>query len=60
MLDLSAVPFDIAPMVTAQVGRLAFEFNFWNPQCHDFPIFLVCEEAHAYVPRAAGGPWTPA
>ncbi|NNE05198.1 MAG: DUF853 family protein [Xanthomonadales bacterium] len=51
VLDLSAVPFDIAPMVTAQVGRLAFEFNFWNPQCHDFPIFLVCEEAHEYIPR---------
>ncbi|MDX1459578.1 MAG: helicase HerA-like domain-containing protein [Xanthomonadales bacterium] len=52
VLDLSAVPFDIAPMVTAQVGRLAFEFNFWNPKCHDFPIFLICEEAHEYIPRS--------
>jgi DNA helicase HerA-like ATPase len=51
VLDLSAVPFDVAPMVTAQIGRLAFEFNFWNPLCHDFPIFLICEEAHEYIPR---------
>ncbi|NND43996.1 MAG: ATP-binding protein [Xanthomonadales bacterium] len=51
VLDLSAVPFDIAPMVTAQVGRLAYEFNFWNPRCHEFPLFLICEEAHEYIPR---------
>ena len=51
VLDLSAVPFDVAPMVTAQIGRLAFEFNFWNPYCRDFPIFLICEEAHEYIPR---------
>ena len=51
VLDLSAVPFDVAPMVTAQIGRLVFEFNFWNPQCMEFPLFLVCEEAHEYIPR---------
>ena len=51
VLDLSAVPFDVAPMVTAQVGRLAYEFNFWNPRCREFPIFLICEEAHEYIPR---------
>lgn len=51
VLDLSAVPINVAPMVTAQIGRLAFEFNFWNPQCQEFPITLVCEEAHEYIPR---------
>jgi hypothetical protein len=51
VLDLSSVPFDIAPMVTAQIGRLAYEFNFWNPKCQEFPIFLICEEAHEYIPR---------
>jgi DNA helicase HerA-like ATPase len=54
VLDLSAVPFDIHPTVTAQVGRLAFEFNFWNPRCREFPLFLICEEAHAYIPREGG------
>ena len=51
VLDLSAVPIDVAPMVTAQIARLAFEFNFWNPKCREFPIALVCEEAHEYIPR---------
>lgn len=51
VLDMSSVPFDVAPLVTAQVGRLAYEFNFWNPLCREFPIFLICEEAHEYIPR---------
>ncbi len=51
VLDLSAVPFDVVPMVAAQIGRLAYEFNFWNPQCREFPLFLICEEAHEYIPR---------
>ena len=51
VLNLSAVPYDVAPTVTALIGRLAFEFNFWNPDCLDFPIWLVCEEAQEYIPR---------
>lgn len=51
VLNLSAVPYDVAPTVTALIGRLAFEFNFWNPQCLEFPLWLVCEEAHEYIPR---------
>ena len=53
VLNLSAVPYDVAPMVTALIGRLAFEFNFWNPKCLEFPIWLVCEEAQEYIPREA-------
>jgi hypothetical protein len=51
VIDLSTVPFDVRPTVAAQIGRLAFEFNYWNPQYREFPILLVCEEAHAYVTR---------
>lgn len=51
VIDLSPVPFDVRPTVAAQIGRLAFEFNYWNPQYREFPILLVCEEAHAYIPR---------
>jgi DNA helicase HerA-like ATPase len=51
VLDISSVPFDVHPTVTSQIGRLAFEFNYWNPQCREFPLFLVAEEAHAYIPR---------
>lgn len=51
VIDLSSVPFDVRPTVAAQIGRLAFEFNYWNPQYREFPILLICEEAHAYIPR---------
>ncbi len=51
IIDISTVPFDVRPIVTAQVGRLAFEFNYWNPAYKEFPLLLVCEEAHAYIPR---------
>jgi DNA helicase HerA-like ATPase len=53
VIDLSSVPFDVRPTVAAQIGRLAFEFNYWNPHYREFPILLICEEAHAYVPRAS-------
>ncbi|MBE9479369.1 MAG: ATP-binding protein [Chloroflexi bacterium] len=51
VIDLSSVPFDVRPTVAAQIGRLTFEFNYWNPLYREFPILLVCEEAHAYIPR---------
>lgn len=51
VIDLSAVPFDVRPTVAAQIGRIAFEFNYWNPQYREFPLLLICEEAHAYIPK---------
>lgn len=53
VIDLSSAPFDVRPTVAAQIGRLAFEFNYWNPKYREFPILLMCEEAHAYIPRAS-------
>jgi DNA helicase HerA-like ATPase len=53
VVDFSPVPFDVRPTLSAQVGRLAFEFNYWNPRSREFPILLMCEEAHAYIPRGA-------
>jgi DNA helicase HerA-like ATPase len=55
VIDLSSVPNDVRPTVTAQVSRLAFEFNYWNPARRDFPVLLVCEEAHQYIPRDEQG-----
>lgn len=51
VIDLSSIPTDVRPAVCAQVGRLAFEFNYWNPRRREYPITLLCEEAHAYIPR---------
>lgn len=53
--DLSSVPTDVRPAVSAQIGRLIYEFNYWNPKRRQFPLTLVCEEAHAYIPREKGG-----
>jgi Helicase HerA, central domain/Helicase HerA-like C-terminal len=53
VIDLGSVPFDVRPTVAAQIGRLAFEFNYWNPEYREFPIFLICEEAHAYIPQGS-------
>ncbi|MDP2903812.1 MAG: DUF853 family protein [Methylovulum sp.] len=55
VIDLSSVPTDIRPAICSQVGRLAYEFNYWNPERREFPITLICEEAHAYIPREKGG-----
>jgi DNA helicase HerA-like ATPase len=55
VIDLSSVPTDVRPAVSGQIGRLAYEFNYWNPRRNDFPITLICEEAHAYIPREKGG-----
>ncbi len=55
VIDLSSVPTDVRPAVSAQVGRLAYEFNYWNPRRSEFPMTLICEEAHAYIPREKGG-----
>lgn len=51
VIDLSPIPFDVRPTVSAQIARLAFEFNYWNPKNREFPILLICEEAHSYIPR---------
>lgn len=53
IVDMSGVPADVRPTVSAQIGRLAFEFNYWNPERRRFPLLLVCEEAHSYIPRAS-------
>jgi DNA helicase HerA-like ATPase len=55
VIDLSSVPFDVRPSISSQIGRLAFEFNLWNPENRRFPILLVCEEAHAYIQREGTG-----
>lgn len=55
VVDLSGVPSDIRPAISAQVGRLAYEFNYWNPKRREFPITLICEEAHIYIPKERGG-----
>ncbi|MBI2619607.1 MAG: ATP-binding protein [Ignavibacteriales bacterium] len=50
ILDMSGVPFDIVNTVVSLLARVTFDFNFWNPHRRDFPVLLVFEEAHNYLP----------
>jgi len=50
VVDLSGVPSEAVGVVVAVVCRMVFEFNLWNPEHDRFPVLLVLEEAHNYVP----------
>ena len=60
VIDLSGIPTEAIDVVAAVVSRMAFEFNRWNPDQKRFPVLLVYEEAHNYVPRESGGKLRPA
>jgi DNA helicase HerA-like ATPase len=55
ILDLSGIPSEILSVVVSVIARTLFDFNFWNLKRVQFPICLVCEEAHTYLMRDAGG-----
>ncbi|MDE3056403.1 MAG: ATP-binding protein [Bacteroidota bacterium] len=51
VVDLSGVPFDIVNTIVSLLGRTVFDFNFWNKSKSDFPVLLVFEESHNYLPQ---------
>ncbi len=53
VIDLSGVPFDIVNVIVSLLARMVFDFNFWNKSKSDFPVLLVFEEAHNYLPQVA-------
>ncbi|MCI0708149.1 MAG: ATP-binding protein [Ignavibacteriae bacterium] len=55
IMDMSGIPFDIVNTVAALIARIAFDFNFWNPNRRDLPILLVFEEAHNYLTHSGSG-----
>lgn len=54
VIDMSAVPFDVANVLVSLLGRIIFDFNVWNNNRKDFPILIVFEEAHAYLSPSLG------
>ena len=58
VVDLSGIPSEAVGVVVAVVSRIVFEFNLWNPYRHDFPILLVYEEAHNYIPQRSDSKFT--
>jgi DNA helicase HerA-like ATPase len=55
ILDLSLVAHDVLENVTALLGRLLFEFAVRVEPRGSFPMLLVLEEAHRYVPHNPAG-----
>ena len=53
ILDLSELASEVLENVTALLGRLVLEFMQRNPERGKFPVVLVLEEAHHYIPANA-------
>ena len=53
ILDLSQLASEVLENVTALIGRLVLEFMQRNPDRGKFPVVLVLEEAHHYIPANA-------
>jgi len=51
IIDLSGIPSEAVGVVVAVVTRIVFEFNLWNPARSRFPVLMVFEEAHNYLPN---------
>lgn len=51
VIDLSGVPFDIVNTIVALLARCVFDFNFWNKNKAEFPVLMLFEEAHNYLPQ---------
>jgi DNA helicase HerA-like ATPase len=51
ILDLSSIPSEVLNCVVAIICRLAFDFAAFAGQ--EYPLLLVCEEAHRYAPQDA-------
>jgi len=51
VIDLSGIPFEAIGVVVSVISRVVYEFNFWNPNRREFPILMILEEAHNYIPN---------
>ena len=53
ILDLSQLASEVLENITALLGRLILEFMQRNPDRGRFPVVLILEEAHHYIPANA-------
>lgn len=49
IVDVSGVPSEVVNVVISVISRMAFDLALWSEK--SFPLMLVCEEAHRYVPQ---------
>lgn len=51
IFDMSSVPSEVVDIVVSLMCRLIFDFARWASREDGFPLLLVCDEAHRYLPR---------
>ena len=51
VIDLSGLPSEILSVIVGVLGRLAFEYKYWDTDPNTLPLTLILEEAHNYLPR---------
>jgi hypothetical protein len=51
IFDMSSVPSEVVDVVVSLMCRLIFDFARWASRENGFPMLLVCDEAHRYLPR---------
>ncbi len=53
IIDISGLPNEVAGPLAAVIARLLFQYKVWQTrqERERDPVFLVCEEAHRYVPN---------
>ncbi len=52
IIDLSGLPSEVLSVIVGILGRLAFEYKYWDTDPNLLPLTLVLEEAHNYLPRS--------
>jgi len=48
IIELGALPEEVAQVVVSVISRLAYEFGMWSHGAS--PIALICEDAHRFAP----------
>ncbi|MHC4752385.1 MAG: ATP-binding protein [Planctomycetota bacterium] len=59
LIDLSGIPFEVLSITVSLISRLLFEYGYYFKRFElkqeaEVPLLLIYEEAHKYVPKAAG------
>src|SRR5579872_3872954 len=52
IIDLSGLPSEVLSVIVGVLGRLAFEYKYWDTDPNLLPLTLVLEEAHNYLPHS--------
>jgi hypothetical protein len=50
VIDFSEVPSDVLPLMVSLVANVVFTVQQWREVEKRYPLALVCDEAHLYIP----------